>query len=78
MNPGPILFVLCCAGDFNWLGRVGGGWGGGDLTASTSYGRICHEGSVAERSKALDSGTSLFWGVGSYPTAANAFKGAVS
>ncbi len=29
VNPGPILFVLCCDGDFNWLGRV---WGGGDLT----------------------------------------------
>ncbi len=32
VNPGPILLcgthtvVLCCDGDFNWLGRV---WGGG-------------------------------------------------
>ncbi len=35
VNPGPILLcgahtvVLCCDGDFNWLGQV---WGGGDLT----------------------------------------------
>jgi hypothetical protein len=39
---------------------------------------VCHEGSVAERSKALVQGTSLFGGMGSYPTAANAFTGAVS
>jgi hypothetical protein len=40
VNPGPILLcgvhtvVLCCDGDFNWLGQV---WGGGDLTASSHH-----------------------------------------
>ena len=27
VNPGPILFVLCGDGDFNWLGQLGGGGG---------------------------------------------------
>ena len=34
----------------------------------------CHIGSVAERSKALVLGTSLFGGVGSNPTAATGFE----
>ena len=36
---------------------------------------IVRDGSVAERSKALVLGTSLFGGVGSNPTAATGFEG---
>ena len=39
------------------------------------YDHIPYMGSVAERSKALVLGTSLFGGVGSNPTAATGFEG---